>query len=127
MMKRVAQKLSRRSRLPLAGLYRAATGARAPLPRFLVVGNGRSGTGSLYRTLVRHPRIAAPYTKELNFFTTHFFLGTRWYRAMLDRDRTRADTPPITFEATPSYFWRPHVAGRIARLLARHQTCAAPA
>ncbi len=103
--------------LPLVGLARAATGVHAPLPRFLIIGVGRSGTSSLYQTLLQHPQIARPYVKELKFFNRHYPLGMRWYRSMLMRDHLRRGAPAITFEATANYFSQVACAARIARWL----------
>jgi hypothetical protein len=115
-LKRRASLLNRRGRLLVTGCYRVARGARAPMPRFLVPGVGKSGTSTLNRLVLQHPRIVAPYTKQLDFFTNYYFMGPRWYRAMLDRDQTPMEVPPITFDAT-HFITRPEAASWVARLL----------
>lgn len=111
------RQIYRVNRRRLIGVRRALMGARAPLPGFLIIGAQKAGTSSLFATVAQHPRIAPPYVKELNFFGGHFVMGKWWYRAMLDRDRAQSDPPPITFEATPSYFSRPAVVARIEQML----------
>ena len=64
--------MSKRNRIRMAGIWRAASGARAPLPGFLIIGAEKAGTSSLYRSVAQHPRIAAAYRKEVRFFTTYF-------------------------------------------------------
>ena len=113
---RAAFLLKRRGPMLVAGCWRAATGARAPLPSFLIPGMGRSGTTTLTKVLLQHPQIVAPYTKQLDFFTNYYVLGLRWYRAMLDRDQAPMQAPPITFDAT-HFITRPEAARRVARLL----------
>lgn len=116
-MNPVLKSIAGRGRKAAIGLGRAAMGARAPLPRFLIIGTERGGTTSLFQMLRRHPQIATPYNKELNFFASLYPLGPRWYRAMLDRNRHSGDDALVTFEASPRYFAATRVPGRIAEML----------
>jgi hypothetical protein len=77
-----------------------------------VIGTNASGTTSFYWNLVQHPQILPATTKEVHFYDRHWEEGLGWYRAhfpLLPATRGR-----ITGEATPSYLFRPVVAGRVA-------------
>lgn len=41
-------------------------------PGFLIIGAGKSGTSSLYHSLVKHPRVAPAVQKEIGFFKVRF-------------------------------------------------------
>jgi len=80
-------------------------------PDFIIIGVGKAGTTSLYKYLSHHPQILLPNKKELRFFDRNFNRGSQWYLAQFP---TISDYPDfLTGEASPSYFFLPHVAQRI--------------
>lgn len=80
-------------------------------PDFMIIGAGKAGTTSLYKYLGNHPQILLPNKKELRFFDRNFNYGQEWYLAQFP---PLCDRPEfLTGEASPSYFFSPHVAQRI--------------
>lgn len=53
------------------------------LPNFVHIGTPKSGSGTISRTLRRHPQVYTPRPKELNFFnnSTDYAKGAGWYEA----------------------------------------------
>lgn len=49
------------------------------LPDFFLIGSTRCGTSSLYKNLIRHPRIKGA-KKEICFFDNHYEKGIEWYK-----------------------------------------------
>lgn len=92
--------------------YGRATARVRPLPDFLIIGAQRAGTTALYEYLRRHPGIAGPAWKEVNFFDVHHRRGQAWYRGHFPI-RSRA----IVGEASPSYLFHPLAPERVAALL----------
>lgn len=85
--------------------------ARYREPSFLIIGAQKCGTTSLYYNLLKHPNISHAGKKEIHFFDEHYEKGLDWYRSFF---------PPvglfegmITGEASPRYFFLPHVPGRV--------------
>ncbi|MEM7758739.1 MAG: tetratricopeptide repeat protein [Cyanobacteria bacterium P01_A01_bin.40] len=81
-------------------------------PDFIIIGAGKSGTTSLYKYLGTHPQILLPNKKELRFFDRNFNYGYQWYLAQFPALCDRQEW--FTGEASPSYFFLPHVAQRIS-------------
>ena len=88
------------------------TAERRPLPDFLVIGAQRSGTTSLFRALMAHPRIErANLHKGVNYFDIHYDRGERWYRAHFPM---RQDDDGVrVFDASGYYMFHPLAAERI--------------
>lgn len=80
-------------------------------PDFIIIGAGKAGTTSLYKYLSYHPQIVLPNKKELRFFDKNFHRGYEWYLAQFPAVSDRPNV--LTGEASPSYFFLPHVAQRI--------------
>lgn len=85
--------------------------ARYREPSFLIIGAQKCGTTSLYYNLLQHPCISPAGKKEIHFFDENYEKGLDWYRSFF---------PPvglfegvITGEASPRYFYLPHVPGRV--------------
>ncbi len=91
-------------------------------PDFIIIGAGKSGTTSLYRYLGDHQQILLPNKKELRFFDRDFDYGYEWYLAQFPGISDKPDgmaslrADLLTGEASPSYFFLPHVAQRIKDL-----------
>jgi len=104
------------ARRPTAGLRM--------LPSFFIIGTQRGGTSSLFQYLARHPDIARSVRKEIEYFSTDFEKGWKWYRAHFPL-KLRAifhrivgrGTALVTFEATPDYLLMPQVPTRMARAI----------
>lgn len=103
--------------------FKIASGDDRPLPSFVIIGAYKCGTTSLFEHLSRHPQIARPDKKEINFFTRHFDSGLPWYRShfpRIPRDERLAPGNPsgrITFEATPAYLPHARAARRASKAM----------
>ena len=91
-------------------------------PDFIIIGETKCGTTSLYNYLIQHPQILETYgngenyhesykTKELRFFDKFYAKGVDWYRSCFP-DVSGGN---ITGEATPMYFYRIQTAQRIKK------------
>jgi hypothetical protein len=93
------------------------------LPGFLIVGEERCGTTSLFDVLRQHPAVfnGTLPRKEVHYFDNKYGHGMGWYRchfpltvrARLVSRGTGAD--PVAFEATANYMFHPLAPGRIHR------------
>jgi hypothetical protein len=85
-------------------------------PKFMIIGVQKSGTTALFSYLGKHPQIAPPSAKELDFFSCdgRFRLGLDFYHSHFPRaEEFKSDT--ITFEASPDYFFKSQSAERISK------------
>lgn len=109
-----------------------ATSPLRPGPDFIIIGAKRAGTTSLYRYLVRHPRVLPMFPsngflplkenlKGVHYFDTGYGHGNAWYHSHFPSQLTRiwasrrSGGRVITGEASPYYFFHPHAAERAAR------------
>lgn len=106
------QRLKRRRKFWLNRL----TARRRALPDFLLVGEMKSGTSSLFHYLQMHPLVAPPVRKEVHFFTIGYSKGAGWYRAHFPL-KSNIPAGGITGEGCPGYFFAPGVEHRIHDLL----------
>lgn len=114
--------------------YGVVTAAHRPLPDFAIIGAKRSGTTSLYYSLLRHPRVAPMFPsaerfpmrhdqKGVHFFDSEYGRGLRWYRAHFPTERARARQaakaggPVRVGEASPYYLFHPLAPARAERPL----------
>ena len=97
-------------------------------PDFLIVGESKCGTTSLYEDLIKHPKIAPTLgngetvryeggqitlsQKELRFFDRHWHKGLEWYYGCFS-----TDPEIITGEGSPSYLFRSLAMERIGKAL----------
>lgn len=111
--------LRTRRRIALSRLaLRRPTAQWRALPDFLVIGGQRCGTSSLYRYLCRHPSVAAPLRKEVEYLSSCYAEGELWYRAHFPLRNLLPGAPrKPTFEATPDYLFHPRAADRAAALM----------
>ena len=111
---------SRRAVRSLSDATVALTSPLRLLPDFLIVGAQRSGTTSMFKTLVQHPGVARPFLRKgVHYFDKHYEEGPAWYRghfplAATSRARRRGRRP-LTGESSPYYLFHPLAAERIAR------------
>lgn len=54
-------------------------------PRFLIIGQAKAATTTLFQSLLRHPRMVAPLLKEPNFWSLYYHFGEPWYHSVLPR------------------------------------------
>ena len=87
---------------------------------FLIIGEMKAGTSSLYRYLIQHPKIIPPIRKEIGrfFYAKNYNVkkGEPWYRAHFPSQKIR-ERGCITGEATPNNFFHPLAARRIANFI----------
>jgi hypothetical protein len=92
------------------------------LPDYLIVGECKCGTSSLYHYLTRHPQILETYgngiddylgTKELRYFDRYYAKGLDWYMSRFPD----TNDEQITGEASPEYYSRTMCLWRIAEAL----------
>jgi len=93
-------------------------------PNFIILGETKCGTTSLYNYLIAHPKILDTFgngdavdslwaTKEIRFFDRYFQRGFEWYQSCFPE--TSGDE--ITGEATPMYMFRSLSIFRIKKYL----------
>jgi len=82
-------------------------------PNFLVIGQAKCGTTSLYTYLTQHPQILPPIRREINFWNREstFSRGLSWYLAHFPS--TASKEKLITGEATTTYLDSYKAAQRI--------------
>lgn len=89
-------------------------------PDFLIIGETKCGTTSMFNYLIRHPQILDTYgngntydeiyaTKEIRFFDRYYNKGLDWYFSRFPEKAAGE----ITGEATPMYMYRTLAAQRI--------------
>ena len=84
------------------------------LPSFLILGAQRSGTTSLYRYLVSHPRVLSALREEIHYFDFQYDKGRRWYLAHFPAASTGLKCGrPLTGEASPDYLVHPLAPERV--------------
>ena len=122
---------ARRRYYDARGFARRNRGRGRILPDFIVIGAAKSGTTTLYASLIGHPLVkpcateAAHFggTKEVHYFDYNFWRGTDWYRAHFPLEQERIaferehERPFLTGEATPSYISNHWAPSRIRALL----------
>jgi len=99
-----------------------------PLPNFLIVGETKCGTTSMYDNLVKHPQILPSLgngvqteadsevplgVKEIRFFDKHYNRGWDWYQSCFPK----CPDGYITGEATPMYLYRTQALIHIAETI----------
>ena len=120
---KAAGKAARGGWRTVAGACRNITAAYRTLPDFLIVGEAKAGTTTLYDLLSRHPQVAPAAMKEVHFFDLRFSRGVEWYRAQFPlsyRVRGEYEGPGARLrpgEASPYYMLHPHAPRRIKALL----------
>ncbi len=94
----------------------------ARLPDFLIAGEMKCGSTTLWELLRRHPRVFLPEEKELHFFASYSYFrhhgtlettGTRHYEEQFRDSRPEQRCG----EATPNYLFDPQACERIAKTI----------
>jgi len=92
------------------------------LPDFILIGETKCGSTSLFNYLIQHPKIKDTFgngdnvddsyaTKEIRYFDRYYKRGLEWYKSCFP------ETEPgeLTGEATPMYMYRSMVPFRIQK------------
>ena len=79
------------------------------LPDFLIFGESKCGTNSLYANLIEHPKIP-PFSKGIHFFDAAFDNGVGWYKQYFPPKWKKKDQ--LNGESSP-YLNYPHSAKRV--------------
>jgi len=94
------------------------------LPDYLIIGEHKCGTSSLFRYMLEHPSFLPPGKKEINYFNREFKKGILWYRSYFPTFlyklyyQRKNKTKTITGEATTNYLHsQDEVIFRIKKLL----------
>jgi hypothetical protein len=92
-------------------------------PDFIIAGECKCGTTSMYHDLVKHPKILESFgngidnhylgTKEIRFFDRYWDKGIDWYKSCFPK----CEPGCITGEASPEYFSRSLCLHRMEEIL----------
>ena len=110
-------------RLSKRNLLRSFTADSRVLPDFIIIGEAKCGTTSLYNYMIQHPKIKSALTKEINYFNWHYKKPLKWYKAhfptSLEKkiNKNMMKQNFLTGEATPLYLFHSLVPQRIYDLL----------
>ncbi len=102
---------------PVISRHRTMTSSLRALPDFLIIGAQRAGTTSLYNYVIRHPRVAPAFRKEVHFFDENHSNGEGWYRAHFPPRSIKRLKGYVTGESSPYYMYHPLAAKRVKALL----------
>jgi hypothetical protein len=81
-------------------------------PNFLILGEAKCGTTSLFNYLVQHPQILPTFKKEVHFFDLNYHKGNLWYRAHFPTWFSMVGNK-ITGESSPYYLLHPLAPERV--------------
>jgi len=96
------------------GIIRGVTSQNRVLPNFIIIGEQKCGTTTLYDHLIQHPQILSALRKEIHFFDNHYNVGLNMYKAFFPTNKEiQKNGLNITGEASPNYFHHPLVPQRI--------------
>ena len=84
-------------------------------PHFLIVGQQKCGTTSLYSYLIKHPQILPALKKEIHFWNENLDLGEDWYLSHFPA--IASGSGYITGEASATYLDTVHIVPKIAKIL----------
>ncbi len=94
------------------GADAARPGSRQP-PAFLIIGQAKGGTTALFDWLSRHPAIAPPLIKEIEYWSRFPDAGSDWYLAHFPR--IHAGARQISGEASITYLTHASAPAAIAQ------------
>tara|TARA_B100001540_G_C15680004_1_gene584353 strand:- start:145 stop:1023 length:879 start_codon:yes stop_codon:yes gene_type:complete len=109
-------------RLIKKNLFRSFTANSRILPSFIIIGEAKCGTTSLYNYMIQHPNIKSALNKEINYFNWYYKNGINWYKGHFPttfekKIQGRNKQLFLTGEATPLYLFNSLVPKRIFDLL----------
>ncbi|KAL9189033.1 hypothetical protein ACHAXT_011523 [Thalassiosira profunda] len=103
--------------------YRSQTASEENLegvcrPGFLIIGQGKCGTSSLYHYLTGHPRVLPAKEKQIHYFRYHKSKPLRWYYSHFPTIESFLGRGALmTGEASPGYLPYPEVVEAVAKRL----------
>ena len=106
-------------RLSKRSLFRSLTSNSRILPDFVIIGESKCGTTSLYNYMIQHPAIKPALTKEINFFNWSYDKPQNWYSAHFPTkfkkklSKNIYKKPFLTGESTPLYLFNSQVPRRM--------------
>jgi len=106
-------------RLSKRSLFRSLTSNSRILPDFVIIGESKCGTTSLYNYMIQHPAIKPALTKEINFFNWSYDKPQNWYSAHFPTKFKKKLSKNIykklflTGESTPLYLFNSQVPRRM--------------
>jgi len=106
-------------RLSKKNLFRSLTSNSRILPDFIIIGESKCGTTSLYNYMIQHPAIKPALTKEINFFNWLYDKPQNWYSAHFPTKLKKKFSKNVfkksflTGEATPLYLFNSQVPKRM--------------
>lgn len=96
----------------LTYIYRRALSSRRMEPSFIIIGEARCGTTSLFNYICQNSKVIQPHKKEIHFFDYKFDKKKSWYKSFFPFVKEGK----ITGEATPYYFSHPKAASRLKEM-----------
>lgn len=88
------------------------------LPNFLIIGESKCGTTSLFNYICENKKVKSPIKKEIHFYDYKYNKGLRYYKSHFPLcEKEQASSKIITGEATPYYFAHPKAFYRIKETL----------
>jgi hypothetical protein len=84
-------------------------------PRFLILGQPKAATTTLFHSLTHHPRMTGPLLKEPNYWSSEYALGPNWYQSLFPH--WTEESWQFTGEASTSYLLHPEAPARVAKSL----------
>ena len=103
---------ARKSSKKLKGKSSSEKKCTKKLPSVLIIGAPKCGTGALSAFLHFHPNIVLNTGIELNFFSTHYDLGTNWYKHQMPC----SNSDQLTIEKSTEYLYREDVPERVRNM-----------
>merc|ERR1719203_1628053 len=105
--------------------YRRRPGSPSPgrlgglcRPGFLIIGQGKCGTSSLYHYLAGHPRVLPAKKKQIHYFVYHASRPLEWYYGHFPTIESFLGRGALmTGEASPGYMPYPGVVEAVVKRL----------
>ena len=88
-------------------------------PGFLIIGQGKCGTSSLYHYITGHPRVLPASEKQIHYFLYHTHQSLKWYYSHFPAIESFLGRGALmTGEASPGYMPYPSVLEKVVKRLA---------
>jgi hypothetical protein len=103
--------------------FRLGTASGRCLPNFLIIGAQRSGSSTVYNSLIKHPAVRAAIYKEIHYFDINYWRGVKWYKSHFPLTASKrlfqgaSGQRIITGESSPYYLFHPAVPQRVSQIL----------
>lgn len=109
-------------RLIKKNLFRSFTANSRIFPNFIIIGEAKCGTTSLYNYMIQHPNIKSALNKEINYFNWYYKKSINWYKGhfpttLEKKIKRKKKVLFLTGEASPLYLFNSEVPKRIFDLI----------